>query len=76
MSKDIKQNRVLRITMTADVSSNVFGVSNVEYLRDGLNGAAQPIAFSVVAGNPEDIFLGEAMPQDVSIIRLTGTVQA
>lgn len=76
MSKDIKQNRVLEITVSPDVSDNQYHVSAVKYRRDGLAGTPQTVAFTVVAGNPEDIMLGEAVPQDVSIIRLTGSIVA
>lgn len=73
---DSRQLRILRITMNPDVSDAQYHVSAVDLLRDGFQGTAFPIAFAVTAGNPEDIVLGEALPQDVSIIRLTGTIQA
>lgn len=74
--KDSKHLRWLKITLVADVSDNAFHVSAVDYLRDGLGGAAQSIGFTHNDSNPEDIMFNEAMPQDISGIRLTGTIQA
>lgn len=76
MSKFSKHNRVLEITLVADVSANTFDVSSVKLRRDGLGGTALDIAFTEDVANPNDVVLGEALPQDVSIIRLTGTIQA
>lgn len=71
-----KQNRILEITLVADVSDNAFHVSSVDYRRDGLGGTKFNIPFVHTDSNPEDVILGEALPQDISIIRLTGTIQA
>jgi hypothetical protein len=78
MAQDVdnKNLRVLEITAVADVSDNQWHVSNVQYRRDGIAGTAMAVKFTVTAGNPERIFLGEALPQDVSVIVLTGTIQA
>lgn len=74
---DGKSLRVLKITLTADVSANTFDVSSVTYMRDGLGSTAFTVKQSqVAAANPCRIVLGEAIPQDVSIIELTGTIQA
>lgn len=75
-NNDGKHLRVLEITMVPDVSSAAYQVSAVTYRRDGQLGAGQAIAFTAVAGTPELIVLGEAIPQDVSIIKLSGTIQA
>jgi hypothetical protein len=71
-----KQTRVLEITLVADVSDNAFHVSAVNLRRDGLAGTAFSIPFTHTDSNPEDVMLGEALPQDISVIRLTGTIQA
>ena len=79
MAQDIdsKQLRVLEITLVADVSANTFDVSAVVFRRDGVAGTSFPVtAAQLVAGNPVRIVLGEAIPQDVSVIVLTGTIQA
>lgn len=79
MAQDIdsKQLRVLEITLTADVSANTFDVSSVKYRRDGVAGTTFDVkAAQIVAANPVRIVLGEAIPQDVSVIVLTGTIQA
>lgn len=74
---DGKNLRVLQITLVADVSANTFDVSAVKYIRDGLSGTAFTVKQAqVAAANPCRIVLGEAIPQDVSIIELTGTIQA
>jgi hypothetical protein len=71
-----QSTRVLEITLVADVSDNAFHVSAVNIRRDGLAGTAFNVPFTHTDSNPEDVMLGEALPQDVSIIRLTGTIQA
>jgi hypothetical protein len=78
MAQDVdnKNLRVLEITATADVSDNQWHVSNIQYRRDGLAGTAFAVKFTAIAGNPERVLLGEALPQDISVIVLTGTIQA
>jgi hypothetical protein len=71
-----KQTRVLEITLVADVSDNAFHVSSVDIRRDGLLGTKFNVPFAHTDSNPEDVMLGEALPQDISVIRLTGTIQA
>ena len=74
-SKSMKTQRVVRVTLVADVSANTFDVSAVDYTRDGLAGDFISIPFAMTAANPVDIELGEAMPAG-TIIRITGTIQA
>jgi hypothetical protein len=79
MAQDVdnKNLRVLEITCVADVSANTFDVSSVVYRRDGLAGTSFTIKQAqVAAANPVRIVLGEALPQDISVIVLTGTIQA
>lgn len=79
MAQDIdnKNLRVLEITLVADVSANTFDVSGVVYRRDGVAGTSFAVkSAQLVAANPCRIVLGEALPQDVSVIVLTGTIQA
>ena len=74
---DSKGLRILEITLVADVSANTFDVSAVAIRRDGLLGTSFAVtAAQVVAANPVRIMLGEAIPQDVSCIVITGTIQA
>jgi hypothetical protein len=74
-SKTMKNQRVVRLTLVADVSANTFDVSAVDYARDGLAGDFVSVPFAMSAANPCDIELGEALPAG-TIIRLTGTIQA
>lgn len=79
MAQDIdnKNLRVLEITCVADVSANTFDVSSVVYRRDGVAGTSFAVKQAqIAAANPCRIVLGEAIPQDVSVIVLTGTIQA
>lgn len=75
VSKNMKTQRVLRLTFVADTSANTFDVSAVDYARDGINGDYKSVPFAMTAANPCDIELGEALPAG-TIIRLTGTIQA
>jgi hypothetical protein len=72
-----KQTRVLEITLVADVSDNAFHVSSVTFGRvTDCSGPQFNVPFAHTDSNPEDVMLGEALPQDISVIRLTGTIQA
>lgn len=74
---DNKNLRVLEITVTADVSANTFDVTNVRYRREGVAGTPFTVKQAqIAAANPCRIVLGEALPQDLSVIVLTGTIQA
>jgi hypothetical protein len=79
MAQDIdsKQLRVLEISLVADVSANTFDVASVTYRRDGIGGTGFTVAAAqIAAANPCRIVFSEAIPQDVSVIVLTGTIQA
>lgn len=75
MSKYHKNQRVLEITVVADVSANTFDVSSVKFRRDGLAGTAYDVGFTEDVANPDDIVLNEQI-EGPMIIRLTGTIQA
>lgn len=77
-SRSGRMQRVLEITLIADVSDNGFDISAVKYYRDGLSGDSQDVAFSATASpgtNPQYIEFGEAIPAG-TILKLTGTIRA
>lgn len=74
-TRNLRGQKVLRITLVADVSDNAFHVSAVDRSHDGLAGDFFSVPFTHNDSNPEDIELGEAL-SGYTMIRLTGTIQA
>ena len=74
-SRKGRMQRVLQISVTADVSSNNFVLGSLKQGRDGIDGDLNDIANETSGTNPFYIELGEAIPAG-TIIVLTGTIQA
>ena len=74
-SRKMRSQRVLEVTLTADVSSNNFVLSALKQQRDGVDGDYFDVAFEQSGTNPVYVELGEAIPAG-TILVIRGTIQA
>lgn len=76
-SKNIRQQRVLEISITTANGAQTGLVTAMQYRHMGLGDAANPVVFTAPAASlVHDVELGDATPEGVTLIRFNFTVNA
>lgn len=76
-SSNMKQQRVLELSVTTANGAQTGNVTAINYRREGLGDAAVPVTFTApAAALTQNIEMGDAFPEGVTIIRMLYTIGA
>lgn len=77
LSQNVKQQRVLEISVTTANGAQTGNVTAINYRREGLGDVATPVSFvAAAAGLTQNVEMGDAWPEGVTLIRMLYTVGA
>lgn len=76
-SSNMKQQRVLELSVTTANGAQTGNVTAINYRREGLGDAAVAVTFTApAAALTQNIEMGDAFPEGVTLIRMLYTIGA
>lgn len=77
LSQNVKQQRVLEISVSTLNGAQTGNVTAINYRREGLGDAAVPVVFTApAAALTQNVEMGDAWPEGVTLVRMLYTIGA
>ena len=77
LSQNVRQQRVLEISLATLNGAQTGNVTAIGYRREGLTDALVPLSFvAAAAGVTQNVEMGQAWPEGVTLIRFLYTIGA